>query len=263
MEIYTKEELIRRLMEIKNMGWIPNARPGNQGGVGNTLEDLLGIEENNLPIPNASEWELKTQRTNQSSLTTLFHMEPSPRAIKFVPSVLLPKYGWRHEKAGTKYPETEMSFRQTINGLSRTDRGFGIQINNEERKIVISFDYRAVDTTKHKEWLESVKERAGLGELSPQPYWGFDDLYHKAGTKLLNCFYIKADVKKVSGKEYYHYKEIYMLETFDFDRFIGAISNGTILIDFDARTGHNHGTKFRMRQDRLPELYRKVSLIDK
>jgi len=26
----------------------PNARPGNVGGIGNTLEDLLGIQENNL-----------------------------------------------------------------------------------------------------------------------------------------------------------------------------------------------------------------------
>ena len=245
------------------MGWIPNARPGNQGGVGNTLEDLLGIEENNLPIPNASEWELKAQRSNQTSLTTLFHMEPSPRAIKFVPAVLLPKYGWKHEKARIKYPENEMSFRQTINAISRTDRGFGIQIDYDERKIMVSFDYRYVDVKKHKEWLESVKERVGLGELNPQPYWGFDDLYHKAATKLLNCFYIKSDVKKIDGKEYYYYREIYMLETFDFDKFIDAIANGTILIDFDARTGHNHGTKFRMRQDRLPELYKKVTVIAK
>jgi len=53
------------------------------------LEDLLGISENNLPLPNAAEWELKTQRINSSSLTTLFHTEPSPRAIKFVPKVFL------------------------------------------------------------------------------------------------------------------------------------------------------------------------------
>ncbi len=263
MKIYTKEELIRKLLEIRDMGWIPNARPGNQGGVGNTLEDLLGIEENNLPLPNASEWELKAQRANQSSLTTLFHMEPSPRALKFVPAILLPKYGWKHEEAGKKYPENEMSFRQTINAVSRTDRGFGIVIDYEKRKILVSFDYRAVDLSKHKEWLESVKERAGLGELNPQPYWGFDDLHHKAATKLLNCFYIKADGKKEDGREYYHYKEIYMLETFDFDKFLNALAKGIILIDFDARTGHNHGTKFRMRQDRLPDLYKKVTVIAK
>jgi hypothetical protein len=65
MKIYTKPQLIAKLKEISKRGWIPNARHGNAGGVGNTLEDLLGIEENNLPIPNAAEWELKTQRLNK------------------------------------------------------------------------------------------------------------------------------------------------------------------------------------------------------
>ena len=102
MKIYTKEKLIEELKKIASTGWIENARHGNQGGIGNTLEDLLGITENNLPIPNAAEWELKTQRAKTTSLTTLFHTEPSPRAIKFVPQVLLPNYGWKHKEAGDR-----------------------------------------------------------------------------------------------------------------------------------------------------------------
>ncbi len=31
-----------------------------------------------------------------------------------------------------------------------------------------------------------------------------------------------------------------------------------MLVDFDARTGHNHGTKFRLRQNFLPRLYKSV-----
>jgi hypothetical protein len=88
MKIYTKDSLITELKNIASRGWIENQRHGNQGGIGNTLEDLLGITENNLPIPNAAEWELKSQRRNTSSLTTLFHTEPSPRAMKLVPQVL-------------------------------------------------------------------------------------------------------------------------------------------------------------------------------
>src|SRR5438270_8391942 len=113
MKIYTKGELIDKLRAIAQQGWIPNARDGNHGGIGNTLEDLLGIKENNLPIPNAAEWELKSQRVNTSSLTTLMHMEPSPRALRFVPQMLLPKYGWSHAQAGDKYGAGELSFRQT------------------------------------------------------------------------------------------------------------------------------------------------------
>jgi len=49
-KIYTKPALIAKLKEISAMGFVPNRRKGNHGGVGNTLEDLLGIKENNLPI---------------------------------------------------------------------------------------------------------------------------------------------------------------------------------------------------------------------
>ncbi len=242
------------------MGWIPNTRRGNAGSIGNTLEDLLGIKENNLPLPNAAEWELKTQRANTTSLTTLFHIEPSPRAVRFVPQVLLPKYGWPHEEAGKLYPKSEMSFRQTIHGQSRSDRGFMVVIDQRQRKILISFDAKSIDR-RHKDWLKSVRKRGGLGELDPQPYWGFDDLEHKAGTKLLNTFYVQAEVKTERGREYYRYTKVMMLQKFSFDGFLKALEQGKILVDFDARTGHNHGTKFRMRQDCLPMLYEKASVI--
>ena len=257
---YTKPELIAKLKEISAMGFIPNARRGNAGGIGNTLEDLLGIKENNLPIPNAAEWELKTQRLASTSLTTLFHIEPSPRAIRFVPQVLLPKYGWAHQEDGKKYPKGEMSYRQTIHGLTRSDRGFMVKIDRAEKKVLISFDAKSVDI-RHKDWLESVKKRVGLKELDPQPYWGFDDLEHKAGTKLLNAFYVQAEVKIVRRKEHYHYAKVMMLQKFSFEGFLKALEEGKILVDFDARTGHNHGTKFRMRQDCLPMLYKNNQII--
>lgn len=260
MKLYTKENLIAEFKEIAAKGWIENARHGNAGGVGNTLEDLLGIEENNLPIPNAAEWELKAQRINTTSLTTLFHIEPSPRAVKFVPQILLSKYGWRHQEAGLKYSENEMSFRQTIHGNSASDRGFMVKIDRNEKKVLISFDSSKV-SEKNADWLETVKQQVGLGELSPQPYWGFDDLASKAGTKLLNCFYVQAEMKKEDGKEFYKYSKVTMLQKFNFDGFLNALEDGNILVDFDARTGHNHGTKFRMRQNCLPQLYEKITEI--
>ncbi len=251
---YTKESLVEALKNIRQKGWIPNARPGNPGGVGNTLEDLLGIEENNLPIPNAAEWELKCQRSDTSSLVTLFHMEPSPRALKFVPKILLPYYGWSHQEAGGKYDVAEMSFRQTISGLGRSDRGFKVVVDRTQRKVCVSFDARAVDA-RHSEWLKGVEERVGLGELNPQPYWGFDDLHHKAGTKLLNCFYVQADVKREGRLEYFRYTRLMMLQDFSLERFLQGMERGFVYVDFDARTGHNHGTKFRLRQTMLPSLY--------
>lgn len=110
---------------------------------------------------------------------------------------------------------------------------------------------------RHAQWLSGIEK----GELQPQPYWGFNDVFHKAGTKLLNCFYVVADVKKEDGKEYFWYKTIMKLSRFSQDRFIAAIEKGDVLIDFDARTGHNHGTKFRLKNGVLPELYDDVEVI--
>jgi len=259
-KLVTKEELITALKLICELDSVESTRPGNDGAVGNTIEDLLGVPENNLPIPNAAEWELKGQRLGTTSLISLFHLDPSPRSAKQITNLLLPKYGWRHKQAGLKYPETEKSFRQTINGLNRTDRGFGLAVDYENRKVEISFDAKNVHE-RHAVWKESVLESVGLDELNPQPYWGFDDLFHKAGTKLHNCFFLLAQAKKIDGKEFFKYQSVLMLQKFSLDKFIEGVEKGLIYVDFDARTGHNHGTKFRIRRDRLPEFYEVVTVI--
>ena len=44
--IFTLEDFIREFTKIKGMGWIQTHRSGPTG-IGKTLEDLLGIPENN------------------------------------------------------------------------------------------------------------------------------------------------------------------------------------------------------------------------
>ena len=265
LKAFSKEELIEKFKAIYKKGWIENYRGNNDGAVGNILEDLLEIPENNLPIPNAAEWELKAQRATTSSLLTMFHTEPSPTAMSIVPNILLPKYGWPHAGAGAQYPKDEKSFRATLNASTFTDRGFKVNVNDKERKVEIIFDNANTDD-RHSEWATSVKKRVGhLGNFDIIPYWGFDDLFHKAGTKLINCFYVRADVKREgrgsSRKEYFLYNYVLKLSTFDQDKFIQAIRDGKIYIDFDARTGHNHGTKFRIRYNDIPSLYKNAEVV--
>lgn len=254
MKTYTKESLIEALKEIREQGWIQTGRENNDGGVGNTLEDLLGIEENNLPIPNAAEWELKAQKKETKSLITLFHMEPSPRAFRFVPSILLPEFGWKHKEAGKRYSNDEKSFRQTISSSSYSNRGFTVKIDRNERKIFVDFNPKKINVDDPK-WIQEVSHKS----LNPKPYWGFDDLYHKAGTKLHNCFFVRAESKRINGILHFHYQDIYMLKKLDLNKFINAIESGYIYIDIDARTGHNHGTKFRLKKEALINLYSEVN----
>lgn len=265
LQAFSKEELIEKFKEIYAKGWILNKRGSNDGAVGNTLEDLLGIPENNLPIPNAAEWELKAQRSNTSSLLTMFHMEPSPRAMKVVPDILLQKYGWPSAEAGKKYPEDEKSFRGTLNAQKFIDRGFKVQVNDKERRVEIVFDSSITDE-RHASWKQSVLSRVGhLNNFDIIPYWGFDDLFHKAGVKLTNCFYVQAD-EKIEGKgkkkkTYFLYNYVLKLSQFDQEKFIEAIRAGKVYVDFDARTGHNHGTKFRIRYTDIPLLYKNAEVV--
>jgi len=264
LTLYSKDELIELVREVFRQGWHKSVKETidfrNDGAVGNTLERLLGIKENNLPIPNAREWELKGQRSHTSSLITLKHIEPSPTAARIVPNLLLPYYGWRHKLAGKKYPETEMSFRSTTNATQYTNRGFRIIVDGQKQKVRFVFDPTKADAdiTQIAAWLKSVEERVGLGGLEPEPYWGFEDLRYAIGSKIMNCFYVVADSKVEAKKEFFLYKNLYILSGFSFENFIRCIKDGTILVDFDARTGHNHGTKFRMKQGCWSSLYSKV-----
>jgi hypothetical protein len=260
MRTFTKGELIDELRAISRQGFVRSNSGATDAAIGRTLEDLLGIEENNLPIPNASEWELKSKRIGSTALTTLVHPEPSPRALKLVPQVLLPNYGWAHQEAGQKHPVGEMSFRQTMTHGLRTDRGFTFEIDDQQRRIVVTFDSQAVHV-RHQSWLTSVERRIGLGPLEPFPYWGFDDLEAIIRRKLTNAFFVEAEKKKVNGIEHFWYRRATILSSFDFDKFLSVARDGGLKVEFDARTGHNHGTKFRVFGHRLPELYKTAEVV--
>ncbi|MGQ9665792.1 MAG: MvaI/BcnI family restriction endonuclease, partial [Anaerolineae bacterium] len=139
MRLLSKQEIIEAIRDISARGWHKSVKRTvdrrNDGAVGNTLEALLGLTENNLPIPNMQEWELKGQRLNSRSLVTLKHIEPSPRSARIVTSLLLPYYGWKHKEAGIKYPSSEMSFRSTTSTIEYTSRGFRLVLDHEQRKL--------------------------------------------------------------------------------------------------------------------------------
>ncbi len=156
-----------------------------------------------------------------------------------------------------------MSFRSTTYSSSFTNRGFKIIVDRSLEKIRFVFDPMKVEADKQeiKEWLCSVNSRIGLGPLSPEPYWGFDDLKRQIGEKIKNCFYVIADSKIEKKHEYFAYSHLVVLSGFSFEGFLSCIENDIIFIDFDARTGHNHGTKFRIKQGQWKNLYSEVKKI--
>ncbi len=83
-------EFIRKFDEIKAMGWVKSMRRGNTG-IGYTLEELLGVSENNISAPDLGEIELKAHRINSTSMITLFTF--NRKAWKMNPFEAIKKYG--------------------------------------------------------------------------------------------------------------------------------------------------------------------------
>ena len=77
----------------------------------------------------------------------------------------------------------------------------------------------------------------------------------------MNTFFVEAETKKIDGVIHFWYKRVTVCENFDFDKFVKVLKEGDIKVDFDARTNHNHGTKMRVRNNRLPDLYEKSEVV--
>ena len=69
------ESLYTKFKEIKKLNWIKTKRIGN-GGIGYTFETMLGKREENFPIPDYNNIEIKTSRTNSWGKIHLFHATP-------------------------------------------------------------------------------------------------------------------------------------------------------------------------------------------
>src|SRR3989339_578160 len=73
------KQLKKELIIIKELGFVKTHRTGDTG-IGKTLEDLLGIKENNIPLHDIEGVaELKAYRKNAKSMLTLFTLEPLPK----------------------------------------------------------------------------------------------------------------------------------------------------------------------------------------
>ena len=78
--IETLDDFVSEYAKICGMGWIRTHRTGSTG-IGKTLEDLLGIMENNKDEPDFGEYELKSCRLSSNSMLTIFTKTPLPPGV--------------------------------------------------------------------------------------------------------------------------------------------------------------------------------------
>lgn len=231
----TEKELIKKLKFIKDKGFIRTHR-AHDTGIGKTLEDLLGVKENNLRLPDVGDVELKAKRLDSMSMLTLATKSPEPRGVN---KILFESYKYLDE-------EKCYSLHCTVCGSKYNPQGFKIKISGE--KLIL----------ENRNKIEA--------------YWPisiFDSVLNSKSGKILLVF-AKTKGERMTASEKFHYTEAYLLSGLSMDKFQRAIKNDKLKVDIrigSYKSGeskgkyHDHGTGLRIDKRNLLELFDKYEKL--
>lgn len=229
-------QLKYKLAQIKRLGFVQTHRSGNTG-IGKTLEDLLEIKENNIPLHDIKGVaELKAYRKDAKSMLTLFTLEP------------LPAGGDRD-----KYLLDNFGYSKRDNGRSK--------------ELHSTLSCKRYNSQNLKLSIERDKVKVMGRSKRPNIYWDMKSLEKKFRDKLPALVYVLASNKIIRGKEFFHFNEAYFLSEFYFDSFKKMVKKDYVVVDFRMfykpnGQVRNHGTGFRMKIDKLDDCFKKrVRLI--
>lgn len=229
-------KLKKELALIENLGFIKTHRVGDTG-IGKTLEDLLNIKENNIPLHDIDGVaELKAYRRSAKSMLTLFTLEPLPKGGDR-DRVLLDNFGYsKRDNGRSKELHSTLSCKR---------------YNNQSLKLSITGD---------KIRVQGRGKRLNI-------YWDIESVEKKFDDKLPALVYVLVETKKIKREEYFHFNEAYLLSDFDFELFKKMIKKDQIVVDFRMYykpngSVRNHGTGFRVKINKLYNCFKdKVRLI--
>lgn len=213
-------QLVEKLRKIRDKGFVKTHR-AHDTGIGKTLEDLLGIEENNLKLPDVGDVELKAARAGSNSMLTLATKSPDPKSAN---RQLFERYKYQDSRG-------HECLHSTVSG-SRTNRQ-GLKVTIDKDKLVL-------------ENAENI-----------EAYWPvsiFNDVLKSKSDSIMLVF---ADTKgkRATKGEQFHFTEAYLLSNLNKDKFRSAIKSGKLKVDIriglyrsgkNAGRYHDHGTGFRI-----------------
>jgi len=231
-EINIKEEL----KKIKRKGFIKSLRKDNTG-IGYTLEETLGIKENNNGEPdftyNGLKVELKAQRKKAGSRVTLSTKSPIWDPLR--DREIISKLGYVDKKG-------RQALKITLKVNHFNPKGFKLSFDKDRLNIV------------HKDF----------GVVC---YFKFSDLIEATKTKLYeNLLLVLADKKKEGEDEYFHYIEATLFSKFNEDNFRKLLIDGKIVWEFrmhlkESGFARDHGSGLRISRKYLPNLFERTEKI--
>jgi len=242
MKNNTFEEIFK---QIKEKGWIQSKRKGPTG-IGYTFEELLGKQEDNMPIADFQGIEIKTVHNYiKEKNIHLFNATPDGDFLYPIKEI--------YEKLA--YPDKKNKnykvFNMDISANKYTILGYN-------KKLILD-----VDDQNEKIYLKVYKNNIEIKDLKIS--WSFDLLRNRINNKIKKIAIVKANTLKKEKKELFKYTGYEIYELISFEKFIENIKNGNIIITFKIgnfkdgkRKGqiHDHGTGFSIKYNNISKLYK-------
>lgn len=231
------DELTRKLRDLRRLGFVNSQRQGSTG-VGYTLEKLLGLDENNLPIPDlGGRVEVKATRSDSNALVTLFTFN---RSVWNVPQrEAIERFGYV-DKAG------RLALKSTVSATSVNGQGLRLLLSNGPQ-------------------MSASVVHSPSGEILAT--WGIYHLIGKFVTKFERMLLVRADRRKsADGTEQFHYVEAELVSEPRDREFLEAMRQGAVRIDIrmhitEKGSVRNRGTALRVGERELSMLFSNRSIL--
>lgn len=237
--ISTAEELLEKLHEIHRRGFIPSVTAGDPG-VGDTLENALGISRNNSKSPDYKGIELKATRISKNgekrtvTRSTLFTKVPDS-GLSY--SEILDKYGKVQIPRGQTEPRKQIY--ETLS--TKKYNAYGL-------KLVVDYDADKLNL---------------IDDAQPTPNlvssWDLDILRKTLLTKHPETFWVKAASEMREEWEYFRYDKVVHTRNPNALLLAPLIDNGEITADLAAHikpdgSYRDHGLLFKILPQNIHDL---------
>lgn len=213
--------------KIRNKGFVRSKRRGHTG-IGHTLEKLLHLPENNLSSPDLGKIELKAHRDKSQNLITLFTF--NRKVWKMPPLQAIKKFGSK-DKDGRLGLYYTMSLKPNSAGL------------------FLDVSYKEI-SVRHKD-----------GDIAA--VWELATLAKRFSKKIPALIFVSAFYEERNDEEYFHFYRAQIMQGTSPELLEHQFKAENIVVDLrlhDAKTrARNHGTGFRVYEDKLPLLFNTIS----
>lgn len=200
-------DFIQNFLSTNKEVWFESNREHNTG-IGKTIEDLLGKDEDNSSDSDFDGLELKSQRSSSNSLITLFTKSPSfPKGVN---TYLRKTYGTLNEEYDSNILHTTIygDKKNTYKDIYK----FKVKTNSEFQRLELEV-YDMNDNYLNEKDI----------------YWDYKILRSKFDKKIHSIGLVKADSKRENGKEFFKYNGLKLLLNPSFENFLNCIGMTPIL----------------------------------